>query len=114
MITIDGATIPTPSKYSCGVMDINKADRSSTGNMLIERIATKRKLELTWNYLTEADLSALMLKVADVFFTVTYPDIQTGATKSGTFYTGDRTAQGIDYKNGVMRYKDIKMNLIEQ
>jgi hypothetical protein len=114
MIQINSVTIPTPSDYKISVMDLSKAERNANGNMIIERVATKRKLELEYKYLSSNDLSVLLQAISDVFFTVSYPDFVTGSINSGTFYVGDRTAGAIDYQNDIIRYKDIKFNLIER
>jgi len=114
LIKIDGWTIPTPSSYTAGVMDLSKAERNARGTIIIERIATKRKLELTWNYLDQDRLSQLLRAVSPVFFTVEYPDPQDGTMRTGTFYVGDRKAGAIDYRDGVVRWKDVAFNLIER
>ncbi len=114
MIKINSVAIPTPSAFQVGIQDISKAERNANGLMIIERIATKRKLELSWSYLSQSSLASLLQAVSGVFFTVEYPDPQDGALRTGTFYAGDRNAGAIDYINGVMRYKDIKFNLVER
>ncbi len=114
MIKIDGVIIPTPSTYQIGIMDLSKAERVASGDIVIERIATKRKIELSWRYLKKEELSTLLKRVSPVFFSVEYLDPETDDIKTGTFYCGDRTTQSIDYRNGVMRYKDIRFNLIER
>lgn len=114
MIKIDGITIPTPSTYQIGIMDLSKAERNAKGDIVIDRIATKRKIELTWRHLKKEELSTLLTRVSPVFFQVEYLDPQTDDVKTGTFYCGDRIAQSIDYIDGKMRYKDIKFNLIER
>ncbi|UWG96777.1 hypothetical protein LPY66_18150 [Dehalobacter sp. DCM] len=113
MITINGNAIPIPSSFGIGIQDISKAERNARGTMIIERITTKRKLELGWSYLSKTDLAALLTAVSPVTFTVVYPDAQTGANRSGTFYCGDRSAGMIDYRGGIPRYKDVKFSLIE-
>jgi len=113
MITVDGAAIPTPSSFQVGVMDLSKAERNANGTLIIERIATKRKLELGWSYLSQVDLAALFTAVSPVTFTVVYPDAQTGAARSCTCYAGDRSAGMIDYQGGEARYKDVKFSVIE-
>ena len=65
-------------------------------------------------YLSQANLSTLLQAISGIFFTVEYPDPQDGALKTGSFYSGDKTAGAIDYKNGVVRWKDCKFNLIER
>lgn len=114
MIKIDGITIPTPSDYQVGIMDISKAERNARGNLIIERIATKRKLEFSWKYLDKENLSKLLKLVSPVFFKADYIDPQENAWKTGTFYVGDRKVGALDYKNGNIRYKDIKFNIIER
>lgn len=114
MIKIEGITIPTPSYYQVGIMDLSKAERNARGTLIIERIATKRKIELSWNYLDKKDLSRLLKLVSPVFFKVEYIDPQENAWKSGTFYVGDRHVGALDYRNGNIRYKDIKFNIIER
>lgn len=114
MIKIDGITIPTPSDYTVGIMDLSKAERNARGTLILERIATKRKIELSWNYLDKDKLSQLLNLVSPVFFQVEYIDPQDNRRKTGTFYAGDRKVGALDYRNGVIRYKDIKFNIIER
>lgn len=114
LITIDGMAIPTPSNCSVGIQDLSKAERNALGTMIIERIATKRKLELSWAYLSRTDLATILNAVSPVFFTVQYMDPQTNANKSGVFYCGDRKCDMLDFKNSVPRYKDVSFSLIER
>lgn len=114
MIKVNGVVIPTPSDYQVGIMDLSKAERNARGTLIIERIATKRKLELSWKYLSKEDLSRLLKLVSPVFFNVEYIDPQDNMKKTGTFYVGDRNMGALDYRNGNIRYKDIKMNFIER
>lgn len=114
MIKINGVEIPTPSDYTVGIMDLSKAERNARGTLIIERIATKRKIEMSWNYLSKEDLSRLLKLVSPVFFEVEYIDPQENNWKSGTFYVGDRKMGALDYRNGNIRYKDIQFNIIER
>jgi hypothetical protein len=114
LITIGAVDLPSPSEFSVGLMDLSKAERNAKGTMIIERIATKRKLELAWNYLTATQLATVLNAVTPVFFSVTYRDPLTNADRTGTFYVGDRNVGMIDFQNNVPRYKDIKFNLIER
>lgn len=113
MIKINAVTIPTPTDYSVGIMDIVKAERNARGEMIIERITTKRKIEISYSFISQADLSTVLNAISAVFFTVEYIDTKDGI-KTGTFYAGDKNASSIDYRAGVMRWKDYKVNLIEK
>jgi hypothetical protein len=115
IILVDGVAIPTPSEMSVGVMDLSKAERNANGLMLIERIATKQKLEFTWAFLTEFQLRNLLSAVSPVFFSVTYPDPELAGTKTGSFYVGDRNMGVLDFDNaGTPRYKDVSFNFIQR
>jgi hypothetical protein len=114
LLTINYVVMPTPSEMSVGVMDLSKAERNANGLMLIERIATKRKLECTWAFLTQAQVRDLLLAVTPVFFNIVYIDPIVGDERIGAFYVGDRNMGVLDYFNGVIRYKDFSMNFIER
>ncbi len=114
MLKIEGNEIPAPSDYLVGITDLTQTKRNANGNMIIERITTKRKLELAWRYLNKQQLAQVLSAVSPVFFTVEYLDPQTNGKRSGTFYCGDRKVGAMDYINGQIRWKDIKFSLIER
>jgi hypothetical protein len=114
LISIGGTALPTPTEYDVGIMDISKAERNANGTMIIERIATKRKISLKYSYLTANDLSNILSKVSPTFYDVTYLDPQTNTYRTASFYCGDRNAGMIDFINGVPRYKDVLFDLIER
>ena len=113
LITISGVALPTPTEFQVGIMDVSKAERNASGRMIIERIATKRKLFFTYAYVTREDASKVLKAVAPTTYTVTYIDPQDNQVKSGQFYCGDRQLGYLDYINGIPRYKDLAFNLIE-
>lgn len=120
LLTINGTAIggtspniAAPVDFQVTINDISKADRNALGNMVIERINTKRTLAVSWTYLSQTDTSNLLKAVSSTSFSVTYPDPQTGTNLTSTFYVGDRSLGMIDFTNGIPRYKDIKFTLIE-
>lgn len=114
LISVNGVDLPTPSEYTVGIMDLSKAERNVRGDMIIERIATKRKIDLGWAYLTGIQYSQILTAVDAVFFTVNYFDPKTNNMRVGTFYSGDRQAPMMKFTNGVANWKDVKFNLIEK
>ena len=112
VLTINGVQ-SSPSDLQVSIMDISRAERNANGNLSIDRINTKRKLELTFQFMTRTDLATLLNAVASVSFNVTYPDPRTNALETKTFYCGDRSVGMLDYLNNVPRYKDVRFNLIE-
>jgi hypothetical protein len=113
LITINGVVVPTPTEFSVSVYDISKAERNANGNMIIERITTKKKLSISYTYLTASQASIVFNAIAPTTYDVTYIDPVDNVTRTSKFYCGDRTIGMIDYQNNVPRYKDLGFDLIE-
>ena len=113
-LEINGVAIPTPSEFSVGVMDISKAERNANGNLIIERINTKRKLSIKYAYLTAGNLSIVLKAVSATFFNVKYVDPVDNIQKTSSFYCGDRSVGMIDFTNNIPRYKEFGFDLIER
>lgn len=116
MITIGGTSIKTPSEFSLGYLDLDRAERNANGEMIIDFIAQKRKIEMSWKLLTsaEAELIRSLAKNGSVrFVTVTYPQAD-GTIASGTFYASDFVLGMLDYRYSVPRYKDVKLSMIQK
>lgn len=114
LITIGGVALPAPESYDVKLVDIAKSDRNAAGNLIIERIATKRQIELGWGRLSGTEYSAILNAVDPVFFSVTYFDPKANALKTGTFCCGDRQAPMMFFVNGAPEWKDIKLSLTER
>lgn len=114
-ILINGVTIKTPSKMKQTVSDLDgDSYRNASGTTIRDRIAVKRKLELSWNALTPAEAQALLSAVSDVFFTVSYTDIATNARTTKTFYVGDRNIEAYSLRENKEIYRNLTMNFIER
>jgi hypothetical protein len=113
LVTVSGVALPTPTELQVGYFDISKAERNASGRMIIERIATKRKLFLTYSFVTPNDMAFILRTIAPTSYTVTYYDPHDNQMKSGSFYCGDRQLGFLDYQNGIPRYKEFNFNLIE-
>lgn len=114
ILNVAGVDFPSPTELKVGVMDLSKAERNAKGTIIIERIATKQKLDISWKYLSAADLSTVLTAVSTVFFTVIYTDPVSNASRTATMYVGDRNMGYMDVKGGVIRYNDVKMDFIEK
>jgi hypothetical protein len=116
VININGQTVtPNPTAFGVGVSDIDlNSERTTSGLMVRERVAVKRKITLGWDVLTRAEMATILQLVSTVFFQVDYDDPETGVKKTGTFYSGDRQAEGLDYKDGEIIWRQLKFNLVER
>lgn len=117
-IMINGNPIvKTPSEFKVSIADLDDGattTRTADGTLHRDRIAVKRKLEMSWNALTGTELSNLLSSVKDEFFIVSYPDPQTGVSETKTFYVGDRSVAVAVEKNGILYWDGLSMNFIEQ
>ncbi|MGG7215245.1 DUF6711 family protein [Clostridium nigeriense] len=114
MIKINGVDIATPKTYEATVSDLDgESNRNANGELVRDRIAVKRKLNLEWGPLKQSEIQTLLNAVSSVFFTVTFPDPQSGMITK-TMYVGDRTAPAYSYINGEVKWQGLKMNFIEK
>lgn len=114
MLKINGVAIATPKTYEVTVQDLDgETNRNADGGLIRDRIAVKRKINLEWPPLTQAEISTLLTAVSGVFFTVTFPDPQLGMVTK-TMYVGDRTSPAYQFKNGEVKWSGLKMNFIEK
>lgn len=113
IIKVNGVTLPAPTKYDVGIMDIIKATRNTLGDMTIEVIATKRKIELDLSMLNSFEVSQVLKLVSAPPFSVEYRDPQDNSMRTGMFYSGDRKSSGLNFTNGKMEWKSLTFNIIE-
>lgn len=114
ILEINGNQAPSPITYNVGMMDISKAERNALGNMVLDIITTKTKIELEWGILTAQEASQLFNMIKPAFFQVKYFDPETATYKIGTFYKGDRTLGVALFEGGIPVWRGAKMNFIEQ
>lgn len=115
MIFVNDVKIKTPKRMVVGIYDVSKnADRNAAGEIIIDRVATKRKLEMEWGLLHNDEIKTLLSAVTDVFFKVKYNDPQTGAQKEIQCYAGDRSAPVQRFVMGIPVWEGLKMNFIEK
>ncbi|WP_099335799.1 DUF6711 family protein [Clostridium cadaveris] len=114
MLKINNTEIATPKVYEVTVQDLDgETNRNANGDMIRDRIAVKRKINLEWPPLSQSEISTLLTAVSGVFFTVTFPDPQDGLITK-TMYVGDRTSPAYQFKNGEVKWSGLKMNFIEK
>jgi hypothetical protein len=116
LLTINSTVVKTPKKFQVDINDIDgESTRNASGNLIRDRIGTKRKLNCEFPPMTQSEMSTLLGAVAGVFFSVTYQDPILGSTTK-TFYVGDRSSPMYRYGNGTtdLMWESLKMNFVEQ
>lgn len=106
---------PAPQTMQVAIQDIDaKATRDAQGLLHRDRVATKRKITLTFGPLTVPECSKILGTVRNEFFSVEYLDPQDGNMRSGTFYVGDRTTPVYSFVDSLPVWKGLSFDLIEQ
>jgi hypothetical protein len=95
-------------------MDLSKAERNARGYLILERIATKQKLTISYSFISALDLAIVLKAIAPTSYSVTYIDPVTNHFETYQMYCGDRNVGMVDYMNGLPRYKDFTFDLIER
>lgn len=114
MIKINGVAIATPKIFEVTVSDLDgESNRNAKGEMIRDRIAVKRKVNLEWGTLEQSEMSKIFNAVSNVFFTVEFPDPQLGLITK-TMYVGDRTSPAYSYIDNKIKWQGLKMNFIEK
>ena len=112
--SVGGVTVPCPSTYEYKLSDVSAADagRTEDGLMHKMRITQKVHLELSWNYITTADVSLILNAFDDEYINVTYLDAKLGGYTQKTFYVGDRSAPSYNTRMGL--WTNVSFNIIER
>lgn len=115
MIKINGETIKTPARCTVGIIDIGAREtRNALGEMLVDRIAQKRRLDMEWGVLTNAEASGILSAVLDVYFEVEYPDPQTGTNRIMVGYIEDKEAPMLMYGDSTPRWEGLRLTIMER
>jgi len=114
MLKIAGVTVKTPSELKVGRFDITKSNRSASGKMMMELIATKKRVDCVWTMITDNDLQVIIdtITANKPFFTLEYPDV--GGTATMTCYAGDIVTSLWHTKNGIRYWEEVSIPFIEQ
>ena len=114
MLKIADVSVKAPSEVKIGRFDITKSNRTASGKMVMEIIATKRRVDVVWKMLTDSELQTIIdtITANKPFFSLEYPDA--GGTKTMTCYAGDIVTSLWHTKNGVRYWEEVSIGFIEQ
>ena len=114
MIEINNVLMPNLNKCRVSTMDMDSETfRSTDGTMYRDRIATKRKAELEFSIMTDAEMATVFSAISAEFFTMYYPDPELGWTTK-TFYAGDREAVIYSLSSNLPKWEGLSFNVIER
>lgn len=97
-----------------GRFDLTKSGRTASGEMVMDLIATKRRVDVTWRMVPDDQLAQFLdaINANKPFFTVTYPDV--GGQQTMTCYVGDISTSLWYTVSGVRYWQEVRMAFIER
>ncbi|CAM3218442.1 hypothetical protein GHI93_11590 [Lactococcus hircilactis] len=117
-LSINGVIVKNPKTFKVGyqTIDADSSGRNANGEMVRDIITQKVKLEIEWGALDDSTASALLKAIKAVFFTVNYPDAETGTQQTKTFYSGDRSLPSYSWndKFNQIKWGSFSTNFIEK
>jgi hypothetical protein len=109
-----------PSAMAWGLMDISASDagrvQDSNTTMYKMRVGQKRKITLTWNNPTAAQVAEILQAFNPEYVFVRYFDAMDGAWGVREFYVGDRSAplRWFSLPKKGTRYSTLSFDIIER
>ncbi len=114
MLKIAGTTVAAPVELKVGRFDLSKSGRTASGKMVMDIIATKRRVDCVWKMLPDSELKKILdvITANKPFFSLEYPDA--GGTKTMICYAGDINTTLWYTKNGIRYWEEVSIPFIEQ
>ena len=114
MLKIAGVSVKAPTDLKIGRFDLTKSNRTASGKMMMELIATKRRVDCVWAMITDNELQVIIdtITANKPFFSLEYPDA--GSSQTMTCYSGDIVTSLWHTKNGVRYWEEVSVGFIEQ
>lgn len=112
--SVDGKSIRCPSSYLWKLQDVSAADSGRTEDTVMHknRIGQCVAIELAWQNIPTADVSALLQAFNPEYIQVCYLDAMQGKYVTSEFYVGDRSAPMYNSRLGL--WSSLAFNLIER
>lgn len=113
---INSKTIKAPTEITCSADSLDKEERTVDGTMVVDLVGSKRKLEVSWEYLSKEDMKLLATETkSGTFVTVTYNDSTTGELTSMTARAKDLQYQPYyDWAKSRLMWKGVSVSFVER
>ena len=113
---VNGVKIKAPTEITISPENLDKAERTMDGTMVVDVIGTKRKIDVNWEYLSKEDMTTLAHATRNSVFTVvTFHDKHTGE-----LITMTARGEGLTYSphynwaKGTLLWKSVAISFKER
>lgn len=114
IMSVDGKAVKCPSSYLWKLEDISEADAGRTEDVKMhkKRIGQFVGLELAWQNIKTADVSAILKAFDPEYINVKYLDAKEGKYLTKEFYVGNRSAPLYNARKAL--WSNVSFNIIER
>lgn len=113
---VNGKSIKAPTELTVSPEILDKAERTVDGTMVVDIVGTKRKVDVSWDYLSKEDMTTLTKAIGgDKFAEITYHDNATGILE-----TMMARSEGLSYQphynwvKGKIMWKSVSVSFAEK
>ena len=113
---INSKAIKAPTEITCSADSLDKEERTVDGTMVVDLVGSKRKLDVSWEFLSKEDMKLLSAETkSGTFVTVTYNDSTTGELTSMTARAKDLQYQPYyDWAKSRLMWKGVSISFVER
>lgn len=113
---INGKTFKAPAEITISPEHLDKAERTMDGTMVIDIIGTKKKVDMSWNYLSKEELQILSSETgSDRFSDIAFHNSQTGELETIRARAENLTYMPYyDWVNGRLMWKSVSISFKEK
>ena len=91
----------------------DNSGRNANGDTVIDVINKKVKLQVTFRYMTDAEMAKLLATFENYVVGVTYRDVKSNSNKTVTCYTGTPEPEYYCILDGRVIYKEMSLSFIQ-
>lgn len=113
---INSKLVKAPKNLSLSYEVLDKSERTMDGTMVVDIVGRKRKISVTWEYLSNEDMKILANETsAGSFVTITFKDGQTAESSTITAKPEDLTHEPyFNWSKGALMWKSVSASFIER
>lgn len=113
---INGKKIKAPTELTVSPEVLDKAERTVDGTMVVDVVGTKRKVDVSWEYLSKEDMTVLAKAIGgDKFAEITFHDNGTGSLITMTARSEGLTyAPHYDWAKSRLMWKSVSVSFMEK
>jgi len=114
VLKVSGAEVKSPSALKVSLFEVGSGQvRTSSGALVSDCVAVKRKLALKWAFMAPDELGVLLNAVSAGAFEAEYPDPAEG-TRTAQFRCGEAVTGVLRVADGAPVWTDISMEWMER